>query len=369
LNFQTTANSLKSTAYFPALTGVRALAAYLVFLQHNRPDIKITENFARTYLNTGHTGVTMFFVLSGFLISYRYADDFSNGNVDFAAYFRKRFARIMPLYLFLTVFLLLWLRDFQLWHWFLNLTLLKGYFDNEKFTAIFQAWSLTVEETFYFLAPLVFILLRKSGWLAFTVLMGTGILIVMIAKAFGSNSFMLDFEFMLSYSFFGRCFEFICGYWLARYIKNQLPDLIIKPTWPKFTALGALLLVTVYLAINFSGKYGWVLFEMPAEVWLNNFILPLPITLFYFGLLTESSLFAKLFSTRAVQFLGRSSYAFYLVHAGLFYEFMYFHLSKDKVIIFLALNVVAIALYKLVEEPANKFLNNRLSRSRKTVAV
>lgn len=358
-----------ASAYFPALTGVRALAAYLVFLQHFRPDHILPLHFVKSYLNTGHTGVTMFFVLSGFLISYRYADAFRKKQVNFWQYFLKRFARIMPLYLFLTSIVLLWSHDFNLRHWFLNLTLLKGFFDAERKTGIFQAWSLTVEETFYFLAPLVFLLLRRSGLLAFAALMGTGIIIVLIAQAFGSNSFMFNFEFMLIYTFFGRCFEFICGYWLARYLKNKFPETISARSWPKYTLLGGFWLAAVYLTINLSGIYGWFLFEIPAEVWLNNFILPLPITLFYFGLLTECSLIARLFSTKAVQFLGKSSYAFYLVHAGLFFEFMYFHLSKDKGIIFLALNVVAIALYKLVEEPAHKFLNKWLLNPEKMVGI
>ncbi len=315
-------------------------------------------------MNTGHTGVTMFFVLSGFLISYRYADAFREGRVNFGQYFGKRFSRIMPLYLLLTIIVLLWSRDFSLRHWFLNLTLLKGFFELERSTGIFQAWSLTVEETFYFLAPLVFIFLRRSAVLTLAGLLGFGAIVVLIAQALGSKSFMFSIEFMLIYTFFGRCFEFYCGYWLANYIKKRFSktEPTLQPSWPKFTLMGALLLAAIYLAINVSGKFTLVLFTIPVEVWLNNFILPLPITLFYFGLITEGSWVARLFATKTVQLFGKSSYAFYLVHAGLFYEFMYFHLSTDKGIIFLAMNALAIGLYKVVEEPANRFINNRLNQ-------
>lgn len=361
--------SLKSQAYFPALTGVRALAAYLVFIQHNRPDINITENFARTYLNTGHTGVTIFFVLSGFLITYRYADGFIERKVNLKQYFGKRFARILPLYLLLTTLLLLWQRDFDLWHWFLNLTLLKGFFYVEKDTAIFQAWSLTVEETFYLLAPVLFIFFRKYALLSLAVLLSFGAGMVLFANAFGSVSFFADLEFMLIYTFFGRCFEFYCGYRLATFIKarnaNPNSDTQKKSAGFKFTLPGALGILIIYLGLNLSGKFELRIWQgIPVEVLLNNFVLPVPIAVFFYGLITETNLFTRLFASKPAQLLGRSSYAFYLIHAGLFYEFFYFRLSHNKFIIFLALNIAAIGLYKLVEEPANKIINNLILRKR-----
>jgi peptidoglycan/LPS O-acetylase OafA/YrhL len=197
---------LNRQAYFPALTGVRAFATYLVFIQHNRPVINITENFGRDYLNTGHTALTLFFVLSGFLITYRYAEAFEKKKISFSQYFGKRVARIVPLYVLLTVIILIWQRDFNPWHWFLNLTYLKGFFNIERSTGLFQGWTLTVEETFYLLAPLLFIYFRKSALLTFAIIISTGVMLVLIANAFGSDSFFVDIEFLLIYTFYGRFF-------------------------------------------------------------------------------------------------------------------------------------------------------------------
>ena len=57
---------MKSNSYIPALTGVRAIAAFLVFFHHfNQLDFPFP--LRRTF-NEFHMGVTMFFLLSGFLI-------------------------------------------------------------------------------------------------------------------------------------------------------------------------------------------------------------------------------------------------------------------------------------------------------------
>ncbi|MBL7748680.1 MAG: hypothetical protein JNM19_14685, partial [Chitinophagaceae bacterium] len=60
---------------FDALTGFRCLAACLVFVYHNRKywADAIHPELLRLF-NEFHIGVALFFVLSGFLISYTYAD-------------------------------------------------------------------------------------------------------------------------------------------------------------------------------------------------------------------------------------------------------------------------------------------------------
>ena len=85
---------------YPALTGVRAIAAYMVFIHHN--DIfkeNIFGKLIHDFFTEFHVGVTIFFVLSGFLICNRYFED---ENFNFKNYFVKRLARIYPMYFILT---------------------------------------------------------------------------------------------------------------------------------------------------------------------------------------------------------------------------------------------------------------------------
>ena len=85
---------------FPALTGIRALAAFMVFIHHYNPfNVASFGNYTHDFFNEFHIGVTIFFVLSGFLICNRYFDD---PNFNFKSYLTKRFARIYPMYFILT---------------------------------------------------------------------------------------------------------------------------------------------------------------------------------------------------------------------------------------------------------------------------
>jgi peptidoglycan/LPS O-acetylase OafA/YrhL len=108
--------------------------------------------------------------------------------------------------------------------WFLQLTLFKGFYDSVKFYGIAQSWSLTVEMVFYIMAPfLLFYLKNTNKNKIFYVLIGTyliGIILVILGKFFNSGMFS-TFELMLLYTFFGRCFEFYIGVYLAIMVKNN----------------------------------------------------------------------------------------------------------------------------------------------------
>ncbi|CAO5149749.1 exopolysaccharide production protein ExoZ [Frankia sp. AiPs1] len=82
----------------PALTGLRGAAATLVFLRHIDADVGDTLPVAPLG-NIGYTGVSFFFVLSGFVLTW------AAGPVSRARFYWRRFARIYPLYL---VAVLLW---------------------------------------------------------------------------------------------------------------------------------------------------------------------------------------------------------------------------------------------------------------------
>lgn len=298
-----------SERYIPALTGLRAVAAYLVFLHHYNPAPPGTYFYK--VVNQGYVGVSIFFVLSGFLIYHRYAEAyFVRADWSWRIYLQNRFARIYPLYILLLLFTV----GSRAWSghpmdgitFLLNGTLLKGLVDSYKFSGIAQSWSLTVEITFYILAPLLFGLLKRWGALWLTVgLFSTGLL----GWAYG---FFTPLPFVLFYTFFGRSFEFIVGMWLARrWHQHRLPSF-------SHALLAGLLIGMVCL---FSQVQVALFTTQPAtlvwtEVILYNFGLPIGIGLVCLGLLTQTSVARQLLSHPFLQTLGRSSYAFYLIHSG-----------------------------------------------------
>jgi peptidoglycan/LPS O-acetylase OafA/YrhL len=144
----------------PALDGVRALAVFLVVFYHFGFDAV-----------PGDVGVTIFFVLSGFLITtLLLKENDRTGTVRFSAFYRRRMLRIFPAfyaYWLISVGITIlrkrpmdWGPTISAFFYASNyyLGLVRGH--SEHFLA--HTWSLAIEEQFYLLWPCVFWLLRKD---------------------------------------------------------------------------------------------------------------------------------------------------------------------------------------------------------------
>lgn len=380
--------------YIPALTGVRALAAYLVFISHYAD--RFDENFphaVQRFLNELHIGVTIFFVLSGFLIAFRYYDSFKLTGNWFRQYLKNRVARIYPMYFILTAgaFISFYFTGDQkvtngfshpIGLFLMHITFVRGFFDQLKFTGIAQGWSLTVEELFYFSAPFIFYFAQryKKFYVQPIVITGFGVLLVLVFRNVNWYGFFGNFTFMMLYTFLGRCFEFFAGIQLALIVKGK--DLRIQGK-AKFTYAGfALIFVCVLIMSLLQIPKGQVAgLHNPLGIVTNNYLLAVAIALFFYGLLTESTFLKKILSNKFVELLGKSSYIFYLIHLGYMYDFLHFGFNKlndlvfalyDKwevswnspfqydglnvLYAFILLNGVSILLFKLIEEPLNHYI-------------
>lgn len=88
--------------HFPGLNGIRFLAAFLVLLDHTeliKGYLGLPTLWSETYsAHIGSTGVTIFFVLSGFLITYLLFMEKSIGPIHIQSFYIRRILRIWPLY-------------------------------------------------------------------------------------------------------------------------------------------------------------------------------------------------------------------------------------------------------------------------------
>ena len=146
---------------FPALTGIRAVAAFLVFFHHL--PLHLRPGFLMGLQNSFYSGVSFFFVLSGFLIAWRYYEEVRLSGSWLLQYFGNRFARIYPVYFLLLTIVVLLMKNADPIFLLQNYTLTHNLFFlfPSHGIAIAPSWSLTVEECFYLLAPFIFILSRK----------------------------------------------------------------------------------------------------------------------------------------------------------------------------------------------------------------
>ncbi|MCX6298506.1 MAG: acyltransferase [Bacteroidetes bacterium] len=381
---------MKANSYIPALTGVRAIAAFFVFFHHYN-QLDFSYPIQRT-LNEFHMGVTMFFVLSGFLICMRYYGNSEITGSWFRKYIKNRIARIYPMYLFLTLltFLLYFLIGGEasvigtvqspILILFLNIFFIRGFFDDLKFTGVGQGWSLTVEECFYLLAPVLFIGIKrnKNNLIYYPLLLLVfGITMVLVFLNFSVFGFFKNFQFLFLYTFFGRCVEFFIGMKLALIVLEKKEKILSRPVFTTMGVLGMVIAVSVLVFLPLNGReFG---LYHPFGIFTNNIILPIAIAVLYYGLIIEKSWLQKFLSSATMQLLGKSSYIFYLIHIGVFATFLK-NISRNTIdllfnwfdnhglewvpeklndsilyiaLVFVLLNLVSIVLYKLMEEPLN----------------
>jgi peptidoglycan/LPS O-acetylase OafA/YrhL len=380
--------------YIPALTGVRALAAYLVFISHYSYLFDdVLPPLARRFFGEFHIGVSIFFVLSGFLITYRYYYNFHLTADWFKRYLKNRVARIYPMYALLTIcaFGYYFITKDQsitkgyespIWLLVMNITFIRGFFYQFWDTGIAQGWSLTVEECFYFSAPFIFFLAKKYNrfYIQPVVLTVFAVAMVLIFSHVNWHGFFGNFPFVMLFTFFGRCFEFFVGVQLARIIlskgfhrTNKIP----------YTYLGFLLMFVCVFAMALQPiPKGWSAgVESLVGIIINNYFLCVAVAMFFYGLLTEGTTFKKILANPFVELLGKSSYIFYLIHLGWLYNLLHIGFDRlneyafalydkwginwtspfeyDKLNLlyaFLLLNAISILLFKLVEEPLNHYI-------------
>lgn len=148
--------------HFPVLDGLRAIAIILVLLRHAihfYPDAP-KAFFFNIWVN-GWLGVDLFFVLSGFLISYHLLSHWPKVSVVgyVAKFYLKRVLRIFPLYFFIVGIVWVGVVPFYEVSSERDVSVLLVYvlFVQEFFNSeiLVTLWSVSVEEKFYLVAPLL----------------------------------------------------------------------------------------------------------------------------------------------------------------------------------------------------------------------
>ncbi|TXB63805.1 acyltransferase family protein [Phaeodactylibacter luteus] len=203
--------------YYKNLDGVRAIAALMVmvfhFFQGIEPSTKVLSYMAKAAI-FGQTGVTLFFVLSGFLIT-RILMATKETKGYFKNFYARRTLRIFPLYyLFLLLYyfvapLILQTKGTDFSQQIYYYTYLQNFAITFDWNAVGPThfWSLAVEEHFYLFWPLVvFFVSKKNLW---------KIIAGIVIMAFLLRLFMLDLGYGVFYFTFTRFDALAIGALLA----------------------------------------------------------------------------------------------------------------------------------------------------------
>lgn len=359
--------------FIPALTGIRALCVYLIFFYHLNFFSPELQPRAYTFLNQFYTFLTFFFVLSGFVICHKYYEVSKLKKRDLYNYMVNRVSRVFPILIILIsiTFILLYregrynLPD-TIKLYLLNITLLKGFSSDYFLTGIGPSWSMSVEELFYCLSPLIFLLTRKASSLIRFVLLfyAAGVLITFLFSLHPFKGFFSSYIFTGYATFFGRVFEFACGIFLAMIVKGKYNSPLLTKLGKNSLYIGLLIVFTSVTLLYVIARQLNIphAHESVPGILVNNILMPVGITLIFYSLVFYKSLLQSFLSSKIMVQLGNATYSFYLMHTSFVLSWIYKFVSTNVFITLIVMIAVSFVFHKTVEQPLAVFLRRKLYR-------
>lgn len=355
---------LKGKARLNGLDHLRALAIVLVLLFHYKR-LYPHPSWIDGIEQLGWTGVDLFFVLSGFLISSQLFKEIKNSNtISLKAFFIKRFFRILPLYYIILAayFIFPFLREKEalppLWK-FLTFTHNFGS-DFPNYGTFFQVWSLCVEEHFYLFFPLLLLLLIKSKGFkkSYWVLLGLFLFGFALRfflwntqiQPFGDEG-LSNWGAIIYAPTYNRLDGLLVGVAIAA-IYQWLPNV-----WAKITnyanywlIAGILLMVLAYFFWSDFNNFTTTIFGFP--------LIAIAYGCMIIGVLSPAN-FLYRWNSKTTQLIAILSYGIYLSHKAVIVvvqnSVSNLGIAKDSNFMFILCMflcvVVAWALYLLIEQP------------------
>ena len=324
--------------YAPQLESLRGVAILLVAFFHADGMLSVGPQTVTgtwvsplaAFVHAGHTGVTLFFVLSAFLLSRPFLVEAAGGRpVSRRRFFARRALRILPLYwtvVIVSTLLTMRTGDFKLQDGIPYLFFLNSFsgFAEPMFPFSDVWWSLATEAQFYLALPLLTLLLlsRPGRWVFLALLvLYSGCYYAVVSSGSGW------IQSGLSISLFGRGYSFLIGVaaaWIYGRWGARLQE-CCSQWWPLRWGGSDLILLAVILCqglllreVAFRGFFD------AEHTWNEWHILES----FFWGLLVLIVLVAPLrlgflFSNRLLGAVGLLSYSMYLVHFPIIFFVLY----------------------------------------------
>jgi peptidoglycan/LPS O-acetylase OafA/YrhL len=335
--------------HLPALTGLRFVLALWVILHHLTGPGQMLDAWARSLpyvmyavVRGGYLAVTTFFVLSGFVLSRSYTGAPWTGR-SLLRYGLGRFARVYPVYILslavVTPFILADRTPGKAPLVAAHGLLLQGCMGHLPVSWNTPAWSLSCEVFFYLMFPLAGALMVRANWRSTLALALAACVLTRVMWAVGVSD---EIKPVIHLS------DFLMGIAASR-VYDLLHEHRLKPAGAWLYLPGAALSAAL---IAYPGL-------LPPRVDLNTALRPLNAILLL-GFALGGGIVARLLSSETLVYLGKSSYAMYILHVPLLWWYLRWT-RNFSVAAYLALVIGLSALvYRFVEEPANRWLRTRL---------
>jgi peptidoglycan/LPS O-acetylase OafA/YrhL len=317
-------------AHVPALDGVRGLAILMVLVDHL---MLFNSNNGSHWIDAlaqlrglGGTGVDLFFVLSGFLITGILYDTLQNAHY-FRNFYMRRLLRIFPLYygfLFLLLALTPWLhvtwggRQYVLLAYLQNTAIwfpVSG-FHPAVLVDLNHFWSLAVEEQFYCVWPLLVFLVRdRRRLMQLSILLSIFALLLRLYLSRHGNALAAGIvhEWTLC-----RMDTLMLGGFLALLLRGR-SSASLHPEryrWPAELFFWCVVLIVVeYATTHLRTEFGYTRFSATYA----STLLALAYAALLFLALQPGTLWNRLFCRAWLRSFGKYSYGIYVLHIAVPY--------------------------------------------------
>lgn len=348
--------------FLPALTSLRFFAAlYVVVVHFGRSTFEAGPRWLGDFAYMGSSGVSFFFVLSGFILTYTYV----NRPIRAGQFWWARFARIYPVYL-LTLLVSIDVFRPMLQAYLADggnlgtvivklVTLTQTWTLNEKAMTVTgvlnnPSWSISTEAFFYLVFPALLFVSRRVP-LRWMIAAAAGLWIALVVPAWledvGRGPEWVFRQLVYKNPVF-RLHEFILGMVAALAFLRQ-------PSWVRNDRLAWLLTGLMFVLLAFGVRVG-----VPRLAMISGALAPL--FAFLLMLMAGGAGPARWVTARPLVVLGEASYALYLLHMPVGLYLLRFGMERDTTPHFLATSMATIALslatYAWWEKPSREWLRS-----------
>ena len=295
----------------PALTGLRFFLALWVILHHLTGPGQDLESLARqlpeaafSLIRGGYQAVTTFFVLSGFVLTRTYAAQPWNRR-NLVNYWIGRLARVYPVFLLSLAVMIPFILEDRTpgkgGYFLAHLTLVQAWLGPLPVGWNTPAWSLSCEMFFYALFPLSALLVRRVNWRSVMVMVSVAVCLTRVMWAVGISD---DIKPLVHFADFLMGVAAACAF-----------DLLVRRgRVPAGWTLYVPGLLAVALVLAYPGA-------LPKFIDANSALRPANGPLLV-GLAIGGGLVARILSMPLVVYLGKSSYAMYILHVPVMWWYL-----------------------------------------------
>ncbi|MBU0278323.1 acyltransferase family protein [Gemella sp. zg-1178] len=310
---------MKKHRYLPSIDSLRALAVISVIIYHMMPN----------HLPGGFLGVDLFFVLSGYLISSLIMQEYSEtGKISLSKFYIRRARRLLPaVYLMISIILIImvlfnkyileksyldaifgYIYSSNWWYMFHKLDYFDSFYSISPYKHL---WSLAIEEQFYMIFPLIFIILQKisSKFKNKNIFFYSIIFMSLLSLITHIILFDIDNINRVYYGTDTRAFGLLVGVLGAIYFPlSKLTEKVTLQENKNYTLISLVSILIFIISMFYVSEYSKFLYYGGFFLFSCLFLIILIST----G--HQNTYISKIMSFKPLVYIGRFSYSLYLWH-------------------------------------------------------